>query len=264
MIRVDQNHPCPVCEKGRWCAFTEDGEYVACKRVSEGSITNLGQFGYLHKLNSTMDLQGLTKNDRPIVDWKSLQQTYKFQLSTLRKHPPLGFKANTYTEYFCGWNGKGWTFPVWNERMAICGMQVRYPDGTKCSVTGTKIGVFIPQSITSAIKSILCITEGLTDSMVSTEFGLPAMGKWNCDSTHEIALSLVLERIQPSRVIIVSDNDDPGKKGAKELYNMIKTYNSGLHTTGVIPPEGIKDLRDWKNKGLTREEFYKFCKIKLT
>jgi hypothetical protein len=263
MIRVDPSHPCPICEKGKWCAFTEDGEYIACKRVQQGSITNLGQFGYLHKIDK-VDLKGLVKNAKPLVDWKSLQQTYKIQLSTYGQYPSIGFARDTYDQYFCGWNGKGWTFPVWDDKLSISGMQVRYPDGTKCSVTGTRIGVFVPRCIDAAKRSILCITEGLTDAMVSTEFGIPAIGKWNCDSTHEIVLSLILDKIKPSRIIMVSDNDDPGKQGAKELYKMIKTYQSGLHITGLVPPDGIKDLREWKSNGLTREQFYKMCRIKLT
>jgi hypothetical protein len=100
--------------------------------------------------------------------------------------------------------------------------------------------------------------------MVATEWGVPSMGKWNCDTPHETALALIVERIKPARIIMVSDNDVPGKKGAKELYQMIKTYNSGLHITGLVPPDGIKDLREWREKGLTKEKFYKMCRITLT
>lgn len=251
MIRVDHKNPCPICQHGKYCAFSEDGNFVACKRVKEGSITNLGAFGYLHKIEH-IDLTGYAKNEcRTRPDWKSLQWSYKIALSTYGHYPIIDgvTDRNTQEEFFIGWNGKGWTWPCWNEKLAITGMQVRYPDNSKCSVKGTEIGVFVPKTI-MAHNGIIAITEGLSDAMVSMELGFKTLGKWNSDTPHDTLIMLVMEKIKPSNgIILFADNDEPGQKGAKDLKQLFKTYAPGMHTKIITPPTPYKDLRAWRSEG---------------
>lgn len=264
MIRVDPKNPCPICKHGKYCAFSEDGNYVACKRVPEGAITNLGQFGYLHKIEH-IDLTGYHKVERPHQNWKQLQQDYRIKLSTSGNYPVLGCKIDTYNEYFIGWNGQGWTFPMFDANLNVTGIQTRYPDHTKCCVTGSTAGVFLPKHLWSCVRKTLGICEGVSDAMTAFDMGLLSIGKFNCNAPHEIITQLVTEKIKPSKVVIFSDRneDGAGQNGTKELIRMLKLYSAGLHIKGVLPPEGIKDLRGWREQGLTQKEFDKLIGKKI-
>jgi 5S rRNA maturation endonuclease (ribonuclease M5) len=179
-------------------------------------------------------------------------------LATYGKYPTLTgiYNFNTYHEYFIGWNGKAWTFPVWGERLQITGMQVRFPDGVKCSVTGTQVGVFVPKTI-MAHNGIIGVAEGLSDAMAACELGIKTVGKWNSDNPHETLLTLIIEKFKPSKgILIFADNDDPGQKGAAELRRLLKTYLPNLHQKTITPPQGIKDIREWRTKGLTSNTIY--------
>jgi len=253
MIRCDHKHPCKICGSTKWCLFSDDGLYCSCKKISEGAVTNLGQLGFLHKLKEREDLTGYTTQPKPQVNWKQLQRDYSLQLSTYRKYPTLAGidNPNTYQEFFMGWNGKGWTFPVWGEHLQIAGMQVRFPDGVKCSVTGTQIGVFVPKTI-MAHDGIIGVAEGLSDAMAACELGIKTVGKWNCSTPHETLLTLIVGKFKPTKgILIFADNDGPGKKGAVELRGMLKTYLPNLPTKTIVPPLGVKDLREYKRLGLT-------------
>jgi hypothetical protein len=268
LIRVDKKHPCPICNHGKYCAFSNDGLYVACKRVKEGSITDLGQFGFLHQLKEREDLTGYAKQTKPYVDWKKLQYTYQNQLSAYGKYPTLvGIdNPNTYREYFCGSVGTGWSFPMFNASLQITGIQVRYPDGTKCCVTGSTQGVFLPKNILSVAGKLLTITEGVSDAMAAHELGMVAIGRYNCDGPDEIVTQLVIEKIKPSKILIFVDNDphEAGLKGSKNLCEYLRTYLPGMHIKLVKPPAPHKDLRSWISVGgLTQDNFINKIKESL-
>ena len=57
-----------------------------------------------------------------------------------------------------------------------------------------------------------------------------------------------------ARPIIIADNDAPGVRGALKLVKkiLIMDIKSGI----LVPPTGIKDLREWVEKGLTKERLY--------
>lgn len=49
-LRVTKDNPCPICGKPDWCMVSADGKAAICPRVE--SPQNLGEAGYLHKLDS--------------------------------------------------------------------------------------------------------------------------------------------------------------------------------------------------------------------
>ena len=51
-------------------------------------------------------------------------------------------------------------------------------------------------------------------------------------------------------VVIVGDSDEPGRKGAEALARELALHCPAVRV--VYPPDGIKDLREWKSRGLTK------------
>ena len=52
--------------------------------------------------------------------------------------------------------------------------------------------------------------------------------------------------------MIIGDSDEPGRKGAEALASELVLHCPSVRL--VYPPNGIKDLRQWKAAGLTREQ----------
>lgn len=53
MQRVTKRNPCPICGKPDWCLRAEDDSAAICQRISEGSVKQCGEAGYLHILRGT-------------------------------------------------------------------------------------------------------------------------------------------------------------------------------------------------------------------
>ena len=53
--------------------------------------------------------------------------------------------------------------------------------------------------------------------------------------------------------MIVGDSDEAGRKGAENLASELVLYCPSVRL--VYPPDGVKDLRQWKADGLTKEQF---------
>ena len=51
MQRVSRKYPCPVCDKPDWCLVAKDGSAAICARISEGSVKQYGDAGWLHFLH---------------------------------------------------------------------------------------------------------------------------------------------------------------------------------------------------------------------
>jgi DNA primase len=60
------------------------------------------------------------------------------------------------------------------------------------------------------------------------------------------------QRRQSQEVVIVSDNDEPGRLGANNLASVLVAYVPAVRV--IVPPDGIKDTRDWLKAGGTRQD----------
>jgi DNA primase len=49
-IRVTRQKPCPICKRPDWCSVDDDGSIIICMRVSNGSVSETKNGGYLHVL----------------------------------------------------------------------------------------------------------------------------------------------------------------------------------------------------------------------
>ena len=140
------------------------------------------------------------------------------------------------------------SFPMRNPQGEITGLRYRHlATGRKWSEKGSRDGLFMPREPERT--EHLVITEGPTDTAAALSLGLNAVGRSSCLSGVPLIRDLVHAR-QIRRVTIVADHDRPGMDGAHRLAAALPVLSRIL-----VPPEGIKDMRDWYRQGLTRTQF---------
>ena len=133
----------------------------------------------------------------------------------------------------------------------IVGIRLRKADGFKWAVTGSRQGIFIPNSDP---QKIAYLPEGPTDTAAMLTMGLFAIGRPSCNSGNEY-IKEALKRLHISRVVVVADNDEikagnrrPGLEGAIKLKRFL-----GLPSVIWMPPSPIKDVREFLGKGGTKQ-----------
>lgn len=149
-----------------------------------------------------------------------------------------------------------WSFPMRNAEGKITGLRYRELGGSgKWSERGSKDGLFYDPSLLQLPlpsptdgKSLqrLVIVEGASDTAAALSLGLDVVGRSSCLTGGAIIAELIKAR-RIRQTIILADGDKPGINGAKRLKAQLKTP-----TRIVLPPPGVKDLRAWLLKGVTR------------
>ena len=253
MIRVTTANPCMICEKPDWCMYSEDGQVAICARVSEGSKKKCGDAGYLHLLTNDQrtDLRKVKRQafkvaDRPKaeVDFSKLAREYQDRLSERQLRwlgASLGITEKSLKRLRVGFDGKAFTFPMRDENLRIIGIRRRFGDGNKRALFSSTNGLFIPSDLVHDKPLIIC--EGPTDCGAALDLGFEAIGRPNCDSKIDMTVQFARGR----KVVIICDNDLPGRDGAKKLAaELIKCCPA---VKIICPPLGVKDLREWKQQG---------------
>jgi hypothetical protein len=256
MRRVTRDKPCPICGRGDWCLIAEDGSAAICPRVEEGSVKRCGDGGWLHIL----------RDDRPMFqprcfttrisvrvdgskDFDQLASVYERQLTAGRLaelSQALGVSTESLKRLRTGWDGKAFNFPMvdWNGK--VIGIRRRFSNGFKCSVRGSRSGLFIPTGLTGGRRLLVC--EGTTDVAAAGDLGCEAIGRPSCHG----AVGMVARAAKGcAEVVIVGDNDDVGRRGAAELADTLVLH---YRVKIVYPPTGVNDLRAWLRQGLTPRE----------
>jgi DNA primase len=179
-----------------------------------------------------------------MTDFSKLAAAYQRRVSERQVRylgQSLGVTAASLKRLGVGFDGEAFCFPMSDERGNIIGIRRRLGNGKKFCVTGSKNGLFIPAGIEAAERIVL--TEGPTDCAAALDLGWAAVGRPNCDSKIPMTAAYVRRR----GVVIVADRDSAGRRGAQKLTEAL--VNSGSHVRIVLPPAGIKDLRQWKQSG---------------
>jgi DNA primase len=138
-----------------------------------------------------------------------------------------------------------------NPTGAIIGVRLRTPDGFKYSVTGSREGLFLPNSSDNNLVGPLFIVEGATDTAALLDLGFHNVaGRPSCTGGIKLLVALATS-YRTKEVIVVADGDPPGILGARNLATKLLIYVPTVRV--VTPPAGIKDMRDWKLRGATTE-----------
>ena len=236
-VRVSKEVPCPICGHDKWCTIWDAGKTVACPRVASDD-SRLPGFGYIHTLKKPLDVTGLTRvmSESNDIDWKGLADYYQEHYIKERDQtvgnlfasyaPAAEMFPNNWTEqnglraagdaFGVGWDGKAYTIPMWASGRC-CGIQRRFPSGDKCSVAGSKRGLFVPTQSLEAKVTTLYICEGASDAIYLKAYvteGL-VIGRQNCDMCDEVSAFVAATR--PDNIVILADNDEPGLTGASKL-----------------------------------------------
>lgn len=258
-LRASKADPCPICEHPDWCSTSADGSVAICMRVSEGSIKRTRNGGFLHRLREThrpRDRNTTTafvrdstpsRNDLPILARNYQTAVNPARLDQLAKC--LGLSVASLQRLGIGWAfGRGaWTFPMTNAADQVIGIRLRFESGRKSAVLGGREGLFIPNGLGDSIERLI-VTEGPTDCAALLDLGFQAVGRPSCTGGIGHLIAFVRQR-KPDEVVILSDADEPGQRGAEALAEALITYTPRLRL--LSPPAGIKDAREWRRAGAT-------------
>ena len=244
--RVTKDHPCPVCNKPDWCGYTDTT--ACCMRVQSDRPASNG--GWIHRLSDPIPAyqRPPPRDDalRPCFNtlWRGWRaKTDPGLLDDYAKALGVSDQALDDLGAAWGWQYAAWAFPMRDGAGKIDGIRLRANSGRKWAVTGSHQGVFVPVAWPDMPDTAL-ICEGPTDTAAALSLGFLAIGRPSCLGC-ELALIETCKRLAVRRVVIVADNDGPGRDGARKLAATIRFPNKT-----IIPP--AKDFRDWVRAGASK------------
>jgi hypothetical protein len=255
MIRVNKANPCKICLKPDWCLYSEDGSVAICQRVEEGSKKRCGDAGWLHVVgpdtrqtkNIKFKTSKFENTNTPKPDFERIARDCQERLSDRQLRwlgKSLGITPKSLQRLCVGWDGKAFSFPMYDENRKIIGIRRRFGDGKKFAVKGSSNGLFIPLGLSES--GPLFITEGPTDCGAALDLGFDAIGRPNCDSKVDMTVRFARGR----KITIIADNDSVGVEGARKLSAKLIECCPAVKI--IVPPLGVKDLRQWKQRGLNK------------
>jgi Toprim domain len=257
--RVSRRERCPICGRGDWCLISADGAAVICPRTE--SARRPGEAGWLHRLHDNNFIPGRRTRTLTLTDTTRRQDLDRladeFCRAVHAAHldqfaSALGVTVDSLRRLRIGWydDRRSWSFPMVTVDGAVLGIRLRGPDGSKFAVKGGKEGLFIPMA-DEAQPCALVVVEGATDTAALLDMGfVNVVGRPSCTGGIKLVVE-VARRRQPPEVVVVADNDEPGRRGADNLASVLVAY---APVRVIAPPEGIKDVREWLRAGGTRED----------
>jgi hypothetical protein len=168
----------------------------------------------------------------------------------------LGLSPQSLIRFGVGWSFRDGfsSWPMFDHRGWIVGINRRFPDGTKKIITGHRAGLYMPADLPqdlACVEGTLFVTEGATDAVATTDLGVWAVGRFSCNHGIELLVKLVT-RIRPANLVLVGDADEPGQRGVECLASVLLAYVRQLKV--IFPPPPHKDFRGWKRAGATFEQ----------
>lgn len=154
----------------------------------------------------------------------------------------LGVDTDCLKAIGCAWSTFGaWAFPMKSPDGKVIGIRLRNDKGDKWAVKGSKSGLFIPNDYTFIDDRVLYLVEGPTDLAAAMTIGLRAFGRAACVGQENFILQYIAKQ-KIERLVIVTDNDEPGLRGAEKLQSMLSILSCVW-----VPP--CKDIREFVNLG---------------
>lgn len=246
-LRVNLKNKCPICNHADWCCIGD--KYINCMRaVSDFQCKN---GGWLHKKDDKHTVQAIYgsqnfSKEKPLnvncsLIWnKWFQTTHPNQLKIFANK--LGIEAMALHFLGCAWSdaNSAYAFPMKDENHQVIGIRLRNLNGDKWSIKGSRAGLFIPE-IDFKVCDQLFINEGPTDCAAALSLECFTIGRPSCLGSEQ-QINAFVKKYRIKKVIIISDNDSPGFKGAVKLQ-------SSLNVPSLIWKTPVKDLRQFVKQG---------------
>lgn len=239
--RVSRIEKCLICNKPDWCTVSEIGS--CCMRVASEHPMKNG--GWLHKHAAEHKPAPIVHEPRR-TKINAYAVFREFDLNPWYVHSladELGVSPEALFAIGCAWSEahEAWAFPMRNPEGGTIGIRLRNADGKKWAVTGSHAGLFMAEGESS----LILIAEGPTDTAAGLTLGFHTIGRPSCLGL-ETEIMRAIQIKKGHRVIIVTDNDEPGWNGARRLAATLSVPN-------VIWCPPSKDLRAFVQAGGTKE-----------
>lgn len=196
----------------------------------------------------------------------------KFPLLKLGLAKELNVSTKSLDAWLVGYDNNAFTIPMIREDlpeycrdMGFCGIQRRFPDGSKRCVTGSQLGLMYPYNGVGDYYVFIC--EGFSDGISVWDLRLQSIARPHCRYVDGIRYFLgeVIDSV--GQIVIIQDNDTVGRKGAEQLqYELNELYygddeweNEEVDIT-IFSFSGAKDIRELirlKGKDYVRRELEK-------
>jgi len=141
--------------------------------------------------------------------------------------------------------GKAWIFSERNAEGEIIGISKRPDTGKKHMVKDSQRGLTMIWPLDayagSSPNSPILIVEGATCTAAGIDLDFTTIGR----HTAMGGLEHLIPPLRGRHIVIVGENDDAGRMGAIKIANGLVDAAATLKI--IYPPEGVKDLRSWKN-----------------
>jgi hypothetical protein len=254
--RVRRGLPCPVCDhlhrNPSWCLIDKARGMVICPRVA--SKRKCGDAGWLHRIDgSEVALPAVPlarKPSEPAQDFgarwqRACQRTTDADIAVLADR--LGLPDAYVRTVPCGIDGSAWAFPM-QQNGSVVGLKLRTKDGLKICAKGSRLGLIVPPSFKPDAVEVW-LTEGESDLMAALgAWGVNAVARPGCTAcTNEVA-----RLVRGKHLVILADNDAPGKAGAARLAAECLAGGCAKSATVLAPP--AKDVRDWVKRGASASD----------
>lgn len=189
----------------------------------------------------------------------------KFPLLKLGLAKELNISTKSLDDWLVGYDGQSFTIPMFREDLSeyyrehgFCGIQRRFPDGTKRCVTGSRLGLMYAwEHIEFDGHGFIC--EGFSDGISVYDLGFNSMTRPHCRYTDGISefFEDILDGID--RVIIIPDNDIVGREGATKLYEILRwDYDCSILCIFNNKEKDIREHIALKGKDYVRRELEKY------
>ena len=174
----------------------------------------------------------------------------KFPLLKLGLAKQLNVSTKSLDDWLVGYDGGGFTIPMFREDLAeyyrekgTCGVQRRFPDGSKRCVAGSRLGwMYAYEDIKDCDCIFIC--EGFSDGISVYDLGFNVMARPHCRHTEGIEEYFEDILVGIHTVIIIPDNDAVGMEGAEKLENML----CWDFACSIFDFDGAKDIRKYITK----------------
>ena len=257
-LRVSRTHPCPVCGKPDWCLVSREGGddpvSALCRRVEADH--HWGDAGWFHQLRDSdrrprRRPRAFKIRDRG-RDFAEEAREYTANCTSRRRASlaaSLGVLGESLARLGLGWDDRAFTFPMQDGLGAVRGIRRRFPNGRQCAVKGSKNGLFVPTGLHHT--GLLLVCEGASDTAALLDLGYDTIGRPSCTGGAKLVVKFIRAR-QPEHVVVVTDNDRPGRRGAGRLAAQLRVVCPSVRI--LEPGRGAKDARAWVDAGATAAE----------